>query len=108
MSDTRRILDRLESEGLPLTRRQLLRLTAQSGLALGGLAVLEGARPAPVVAQTGGTLRVNMATDIQQLDPHLVTAWNDYCPWESVFSSLTALDRDFQPIPDLATAWTQT
>jgi peptide/nickel transport system substrate-binding protein len=107
MSDTRRILDLLELEGLPLTRRQLLRLTTEAGLALGGLALVGAADPEPVAAQGGGTLKINMATDIQQLDPHLVTAWNDYCPWESVFSSLTALDRDFQPIPDLATAWIQ-
>ena len=52
-------------------------------------------------------MRIDMSTDIQQLDPHLVTAWNDYCPWESMFSSLTALDRDFQPVPDLAQSWTQ-
>src|SRR4029453_15149988 len=36
-----------------------------------------------------------------------VTAWNDYAPWESMFSCLTALDRDFQPVPDLAQSWTQ-
>ena len=47
-------------------------------------------------------MRIDMSTDIQQLDPHLVTAWNDYCPWESMFSALTALDRDFQPVPDPA------
>ena len=52
-------------------------------------------------------MRIDMSTDIQQLDPHLVTAWNDYCPWESMFSALTALDRDFQPVPDLAQSWTQ-
>ncbi len=107
MSDTRKILDVLESEGLPLTRRQLLRLAGEGGLALAGLALASAGDPAPAAAQGGGTMRINMATDIQQLDPHLVTAWNDYCPWESVFSSLTALDRDFQPIPDLATGWTQ-
>jgi ABC-type transport system substrate-binding protein len=107
MSETRRILDLLESEGLLLTRRQLLRLSSQASLALGGLALLGAADPEPVAGQGGGGLRVNTSTDIQQLDPHLVTAWNDYCPWESTFSSLTALDRDFQPIPDLASAWTQ-
>ncbi len=47
MSDTRPILDLLESQGLPLTRRQLLRLTAQGGLALGGLALVGAADPGP-------------------------------------------------------------
>jgi peptide/nickel transport system substrate-binding protein len=107
MSDTRRLLDVLESRGLPLTRRQLLRLAGEGAVTLGGLALLAGADPAPAAAQSGGTLRIHMATDIQQLDPHLVTAWNDYCPLESMFSSLTALDRDFQPVPDLAQSWTQ-
>ena len=107
MTDTRRILDVLESNGLPLSRRDLLRLAGESGIALAGLGLLAAAQPEPAAAQAGGTMRINMATDIQQLDPHLVTAWNDYCPWESMFSSLTALDRDFQPVPDLAQSWTQ-
>ena len=107
MTDTRRILDVLESTGTPLSRRDLLRLAGEGGIALAGLGLLAGAQPEPAAAQAGGTMRIHMATDIQQLDPHLVTAWNDYCPWESMFSSLTALDRDFQPVPDLAQSWTQ-
>ena len=107
MSDTRRVLNVLEADGLGLTRRELFRLAGASGVSLAGLALLAGSSPEPAAAQAGGTMRINMATDIQQLDPHLVTAWNDYCPWESVFSSLTVLDRDFQPVPDLATSWTQ-
>ncbi|MFI5008488.1 MAG: ABC transporter substrate-binding protein, partial [Solirubrobacterales bacterium] len=107
MTDTRRILDVLESNGTPLSRRDLLRLAGEGGIALAGLGLLAGAQPEPAAAQGGGTMRIHMATDIQQLDPHLVTAWNDYCPLESMFSSLTALDRDFQPVPDLAQSWTQ-
>ena len=107
MSDTRLILDVLEQNGLPLSRRDLLRLAGESGMALAGLGLLAGARPERAAAQAGGVMRINMATDIQQLDPHLVTAWNDYCPWECMYSSLTALDRDFQPVPDLAQSWTQ-
>jgi peptide/nickel transport system substrate-binding protein len=107
MSDTRLILDVLEQNGLPLSRRDLLRLVGESGMALAGLGLLAGARPERAAAQSGGVMRINMATDIQQLDPHLVTAWNDYCPWECMYSSLTALDRDFQPVPDLAQSWTQ-
>jgi peptide/nickel transport system substrate-binding protein len=107
MSDTRLILDVLESNGLPLSRRDLLRLAGETGIALGGLGLLAGAQPERAAAQAGGVMRINMATDIQQLDPHLVTAWNDYCPWECMYSSLTALDRDFQPVPDLAQSWTQ-
>ncbi len=90
-----------------LSRRDVLRLAGESGIALAGLGLVASASPEPAAAQSGGTVRINMSTDIQQLDPHLVTAWNDYCPWESMFSSLTALDRDFQPVPDLATSWTQ-
>jgi peptide/nickel transport system substrate-binding protein len=107
MSDSRLILDVLESNELPLSRRDLLRLAGESGMALAGLGLLAGARPERAAAQSGGVMRINMATDIQQLDPHLVTAWNDYCPWECMYSSLTALDRDFQPVPDLAQSWTQ-
>ena len=107
MTDTQRILEHLESRGTPLSRRDLLRLAGESGIALAGLALAAGARPEPAAAQSGGTMRIDMSTDIQQLDPHLVTAWNDYCPWESMFSALTALDRDFQPVPDLAQSWTQ-
>ena len=107
MSETRLILDVLEQNGLPLSRRDLLRLAGESGMALAGLGLLAGARPERAAAQAGGVMRINMATDIQQLDPHLVTAWNDYCPWECMYSSLTALDRDFQPVPDLAQSWTQ-
>jgi peptide/nickel transport system substrate-binding protein len=107
VNDTQRILDILEANGTPLSRRDLLRLAGESGIALGGLALLAGARPEPAAAQAGGTMRIDMSTDIQQLDPHLVTAWNDYCPWESMFSALTSLDRDFQPVPDLAQSWTQ-
>jgi peptide/nickel transport system substrate-binding protein len=107
MSDSRLILDVLEPNELPLSRRDLLRLAGESGMALAGLGLLAGARPERAAAQSGGVMRINMATDIQQLDPHLVTAWNDYCPWECMYSSLTALDRDFQPVPDLAQSWTQ-
>ena len=78
MTDTRRILDVLESEGVALSRRDLLRLAGESGIALAGLAMLGAADPAPAGAQAGGTMRIHMATDIQQIDPHLVTAWNDY------------------------------
>jgi peptide/nickel transport system substrate-binding protein len=106
-ADLDRTVESLESAGVRLTRREVLRLAAESGLGLAGLALLAGADPRPAAAQAGGTMRIHMATDIQQLDPHLVTAWNDYSPWESMFSSLTALDRDFQPIPDLAQSWTQ-
>jgi peptide/nickel transport system substrate-binding protein len=107
MSDSRRLLNLFESTDLPLSRREFLRLAAESGTMVAGLSILAGAEPKPAVAQAGGTIRIHMSTDIQQLDPHLVTAWNDYCPWESMFSSLTALDRDFQPVPDLAQSWTE-
>jgi len=107
MSNIRRIQGILESKEDSLSRRDLFKLTAGAGIGLAGLAQVADLRPGPAYAQTGGTMRINMNTDIQQLDPHLVTAWNDYCPWESMFSSLTALDRDFQPVPDLATSWTQ-
>ena len=77
MIDTRRILDVLESNGLPLSRRDLLRLAGEGGIALAGLGLLAAAQPERAAAQAGGTMRINMSTDIQQLDPHLVTAWND-------------------------------
>jgi peptide/nickel transport system substrate-binding protein len=108
MSELQRTVELLESRGVHLTRREVLRLAAESGLGLSALAALAGADPRPAAAQAaGGAMRIHMAVDVQQLDPHLVTAWNDYAPWESMFSCLTALDRDFQPVPDLAQSWTQ-
>ena len=107
MSQLQRIHHDLESKGIGLSRRDLLRLAGETGLGLAGLALLAGHDPAPAAAQSGGAVRIGMATDVQQLDPHLVTAWNDYSPWESMFSCLTTLDRDFQPVPDLAQSWTQ-
>ena len=86
MNDTQRILDLLEANGTPLSRRDLLRLAGGSGIALAGLALAGGARPEPAAAQTGGTMRIDMSTDIQQLDPHLVTAWGHYCAWDHVLA----------------------
>ena len=74
MSDTRLILDVLE----PMGSRSAVgpaRLAGESGMALAGLGLLAGAWPERAAAQAGGVMRINMATDIQQLDPHLVTAW---------------------------------
>ena len=51
MNDTQRILDILEANGTPLSRRDLLRLAGESGIALASLALVAGARPEPAAAQ---------------------------------------------------------
>ena len=56
MNDTQRILDILEANGTPLSRRDLLRLAGESGIALASLALIAGARPEPAAAQASSSI----------------------------------------------------
>ena len=64
MTDTRRILEILESNGTPLSRRDLLRFAGESGIALASLGLLASARPEPAAAQAGGTMRISAAASM--------------------------------------------
>ena len=65
-----------------------------------------GGAPALVHA-AGGTLRIGIPSDIQQIDPHLVSSAIDYTPMEAMFESLTTFDRAMNPAPSLAEKWDQ-
>jgi peptide/nickel transport system substrate-binding protein len=112
MENLKTLLDLLEDRGMKISRRELLRLTATTGLSLSAIAALAGV-PLPRVQAAsaaesgvkGGTVKIDMYTDIQKLDPHRTTAWNDYAICESLFCGLTALDDKMEPQPDLAMSW---
>jgi len=91
----------------PLTRRRFLATSglAAAGAALGATAPWGGA-PA-VVHAAGGSLKIGIPSDIQQVDPHLVSSAIDYTPMEAMFESLTTFDRNMAPAPSLAEKWDQ-
>jgi peptide/nickel transport system substrate-binding protein len=68
--------------------------------------VASGIAPARVHA-AGGALRIGIPSDIQQIDPHLVSSAIDYTPMEAMFESLTTFDRNMSPVPSLAEKWDQ-
>jgi len=89
-----------------LTRRDFLKA---GGVAAAGAAVASGrwvAAPALVHA-AGTSLRIGIPSDIQQIDPHLVSSAIDYTPMEAMFESLTTFDRNMNPAPSLAEKWDQ-
>jgi peptide/nickel transport system substrate-binding protein len=56
-------------------------------------------------AATGGTVVVGRTGDIDNLDPHLATAFQTIDALELVYDSLTELDADLNVQPALATDW---
>lgn len=122
MDDIKRVQDQLERNGVRVSRRELLRIAGYTGLGLTGLMVLAGCgggsqpaaapsgqptAPAAPAAKpaAGGILKIAMNTDVQQLDPHLVTAHNDRNILGCLFCGLTYLDDKMQPKGDLAESW---
>jgi peptide/nickel transport system substrate-binding protein len=71
---------------------------AAAGVGLGAPALVRAA---------GGTLRIGIPSDVQQLDPHLVSSAIDYTPMEAMFESLTTFDASMSPVPSLAERWEQ-
>jgi peptide/nickel transport system substrate-binding protein len=55
---------------------------------------------------TGGTVVVGRTGDIDNLDPHLATAFQTIDALELIYDSLTELDADLNVVPALATDWT--
>ena len=92
---------------MTVTRRTFLRAAglAATGAAVGATGPRGGA-PALVHA-AGGTLRIGIPSDIQQIDPHLVSSAIDYTSMEAMFESLTTFDRNMNPVPSLAEKWDQ-
>ena len=92
---------------MTVTRRTFLRAAglAATGAAVGATGPRVGA-PALVHA-AGGTLRIGIPSDIQQIDPHLVSSAIDYTSMEAMFESLTTFDRNMNPVPSLAEKWDQ-
>ena len=92
---------------MTLTRRTFLKATglAATGAAVGATGPWDGA---PVLVHAaGGTLRIGIPSDIQQIDPHLVSSAIDYTSMEAMFESLTTFDRNMNPVPSLAERWDQ-
>ena len=56
-------------------------------------------------AATGGTVVVGRTGDIDNLDPHLATAFQTIDALELIYDSLTELDADLNVQPALATEW---
>ena len=81
--------------------------TGTSGTGTGtGTTVTGTAGPtseAPVAS--GGTVVVGRTGDIDNLDPHLATAFQTIDALELIYDSLTELDADLNVVPALATDW---
>jgi peptide/nickel transport system substrate-binding protein len=83
--------------GARLSRRRFGQLViAGTGL------VMAGARPAFADAKVGGTLKAAFDHDPAGFDPAKATLGMSHAVIEQVYSTLTALDADAKPYPDLA------
>jgi peptide/nickel transport system substrate-binding protein len=56
-------------------------------------------------AEGGGTLVIGRTGDIDNLDPHVATAFQTIDALELIYDSLTELDADLNVQPALATEW---
>jgi peptide/nickel transport system substrate-binding protein len=85
---------------LNLTRRSVLALTAATALALGGLSAAHAQTPP-------GVLVVGQIAEPQALDPHAVTAVNDFRILMNVYDGLVRYASGTLEVePALATDWT--
>jgi peptide/nickel transport system substrate-binding protein len=82
-------------------------LTRRDVLKIGAFGAVAGAVAPAVVRAAGGSLRIGIPSDIQQIDPHLVSSAIDYTSMEAMFDSLTTFDRAMNPVPALAEKWEQ-
>jgi peptide/nickel transport system substrate-binding protein len=55
--------------------------------------------------ESGGTLVIGRTGDIDNLDPHVATAFQTIDALELVYDSLTELDAELEVVPALATDW---
>ena len=96
-----------ERAQLKLSRREFVKAgaIAAAGVAIKPTGVFAAA---PAAGSRGaGTLRIGIPSDVQQIDPHLVSSAIDYTPMESMFEALTTFDRNMDPVPSLAEKWEQ-
>ncbi|MEM6324744.1 MAG: ABC transporter substrate-binding protein, partial [Pseudomonadota bacterium] len=85
---------------LTLTRRSLLALTAAAALAMGSLSIATAQTPP-------GVLVVGQIAEPQALDPHAVTAVNDFRILMNVYDGLVRYSSGTLEVePALATDWT--
>ncbi len=56
-------------------------------------------------AQENGAAVAAISADPGHFNPGITTGSNVHAVADSIFNGLVALDRDLQPIPDLATSW---
>lgn len=83
-----------------LNRRDFLAVSA----ALGGLA-LPGVDAKAQAPKRGGTLRISVDQAASVLNPLLTRVNPEYLVAELLYSSLTRLNYDMSPAPDLAESW---
>ena len=93
-----------------LSRRTFLRRAEALGLtAVAASVALSAAAPVRARAagtpKRGGTLKVAYVADPQGMDPALATIGASHLVIEQVYSTLTSLDPNANPQPDLATSW---
>lgn len=97
----------------PLDRRALLKAvpaTAAVGLGLPPLLTTgAGAAAAPASAQDapkqGGTVVAALSVEVVSYDPFLAGSNHGYMIARGLYNTLTRLDSDFTPQPELATDW---
>jgi peptide/nickel transport system substrate-binding protein len=85
-----------------LLARQLSRRGFGGFLFAGGMALLAGSGTARAEARVGGTLKAAFDHDPAGFDPAKATLGMSHAVIEQVYSTLTALDADAKPYPDLA------
>lgn len=61
--------------------------------------------PAPEGPRAGGVLVVAVTSDPGHFNPGISTGFDVHAVADSMFNGLVALDRNFDPVPDLAQSW---
>jgi peptide/nickel transport system substrate-binding protein len=94
-----------------ITRRQAMAMATAAGLSLPAFSMIAAvpgvaaqATPAADVT-TGGVLRVGLAADPAELDPHLTSLTAAWHVIEHVYEGLVSYDASLAPIPALAESW---
>jgi peptide/nickel transport system substrate-binding protein len=94
-----------------LSRRGFLTKAAMLGVSYGvGSAILAACSPqqatqTSVTPKRGGTLRVAYSGAPQGFDPALASIGFSHLAIEQIYATLTGLDKDANPIPEIAQRW---
>jgi peptide/nickel transport system substrate-binding protein len=92
-------------DGYSSTRRTFLRGTGAAGATLLGGLTLGARRALAAEPKRGGTLRFCRPDAPDTLDPQATNSYSAGEFAQMVYDNLARLDKDDQPIPQLATAW---